>query len=77
MRVQLHWPSVPYIASTQTYYMYSISGLHPSKTKLELQKHLATLDNQEQASVFENTMVCGLKLTNSYQFIRPNSKFFM
>nr|XP_046269328.1 TBC1 domain family member 1 isoform X1 [Scatophagus argus] len=34
----------------------SIEGLHPSKTKLELQKHLATLDNQEQASVFENTM---------------------
>uniref|UniRef100_A0A8C3AZF4 TBC1 domain family member 4 n=1 Tax=Cyclopterus lumpus TaxID=8103 RepID=A0A8C3AZF4_CYCLU len=34
-----------------------IEGLHPSKTKLELQRHLATLDNQEQASVFENTMV--------------------
>ncbi|XP_045903506.1 TBC1 domain family member 1 isoform X2 [Micropterus dolomieu] len=33
-----------------------IEGLYPSKTKLELQKHLATLDNQEQASVFENTM---------------------
>ncbi|KAM6940641.1 TBC1 domain family member 1 [Xenentodon cancila] len=33
-----------------------IEGLHPSKTKLELQRHLATLDNQEQASVFENTM---------------------
>ncbi|XP_060921148.1 TBC1 domain family member 1 isoform X1 [Labrus mixtus] len=33
-----------------------IEGLHPSKTKLELQRHLATLDNQEQAAVFENTM---------------------
>uniref|UniRef100_A0A1A8PP19 TBC1 (Tre-2/USP6, BUB2, cdc16) domain family, member 1 n=1 Tax=Nothobranchius rachovii TaxID=451742 RepID=A0A1A8PP19_9TELE len=33
-----------------------IEGLHPSKTKLELQKHLATLNNEEQASVFENTM---------------------
>ncbi|XP_059194124.1 TBC1 domain family member 1 [Centropristis striata] len=33
-----------------------IEGLHPSKTKLELQRHLASLDNQEQASVFENTM---------------------
>ncbi|XP_029020193.1 TBC1 domain family member 1 isoform X2 [Betta splendens] len=33
-----------------------IEGQHPSKTKLELQRHLATLDNQEQASVFENTM---------------------
>ncbi|XP_029288015.1 TBC1 domain family member 1 isoform X2 [Cottoperca gobio] len=33
-----------------------IEGLHPSKTKLELQRHLATLDNEEQASVFENTM---------------------
>ncbi|XP_064509123.1 TBC1 domain family member 1 isoform X3 [Pseudopipra pipra] len=30
-----------------------IEGLHPSKTKLELQKHLTTLNNQEQASVFE------------------------
>uniref|UniRef100_A0A8C3AZ02 TBC1 domain family member 4 n=1 Tax=Cyclopterus lumpus TaxID=8103 RepID=A0A8C3AZ02_CYCLU len=29
-----------------------IEGLHPSKTKLELQRHLATLDNQEQASMF-------------------------
>ncbi|KAM3864861.1 TBC1 domain family member 1 [Diretmus argenteus] len=33
-----------------------IEGLHPSKTKLELQRHLASLDNQEQASVFESTM---------------------
>lgn len=33
------------------------SGLHPSKAKLELQKHLADLDNQEQAAVFESTMV--------------------
>ncbi|KAM7009716.1 TBC1 domain family member 1 isoform 4-T4 [Tautogolabrus adspersus] len=33
-----------------------IEGLPPSKTKLELQRHLATLDNQEQAAVFENTM---------------------
>ncbi|XP_015273904.1 PREDICTED: LOW QUALITY PROTEIN: TBC1 domain family member 1 [Gekko japonicus] len=30
-----------------------IEGLHPSKTKLELQKHLTTLNNQEQVSVFE------------------------
>ncbi|NXH50118.1 TBCD1 protein, partial [Dicaeum eximium] len=30
-----------------------IEGLHPSKTKLELQKHLTTLNNKEQASVFE------------------------
>ncbi|XP_067105874.1 TBC1 domain family member 1 isoform X2 [Osmerus mordax] len=33
-----------------------IEGLHPSKAKLELQRHLAVLENQEQASVFENTM---------------------
>lgn len=33
------------------------AGLHPSKAKLELQKHLAGLDNQEQAAVFESTMV--------------------
>lgn len=32
-------------------------GLHPSKTKLELQKHLTTLNNQEQASVFEEVQV--------------------
>ncbi|NXB56869.1 TBCD1 protein, partial [Struthidea cinerea] len=30
-----------------------IEGLHPSKTKLELQKHLTTLNNEEQAAVFE------------------------
>ncbi|XP_027677976.2 TBC1 domain family member 1 isoform X3 [Chelonia mydas] len=30
-----------------------IEGLQPSKAKLELQKHLTTLNNQEQASLFE------------------------
>ncbi|XP_042326168.1 TBC1 domain family member 1 isoform X6 [Sceloporus undulatus] len=30
-----------------------VEGMHPSKTKLEIQKHLTTLNNQEQASVFE------------------------
>ncbi|XP_063166754.1 TBC1 domain family member 1 isoform X1 [Candoia aspera] len=30
-----------------------VEGMHPSKTKLELQKHLTTLNNQEQASIFE------------------------
>ncbi|XP_078250138.1 TBC1 domain family member 1 isoform X2 [Pogona vitticeps] len=30
-----------------------IEGMHPSKTKLELQKHLSILNNQEQALVFE------------------------
>ncbi|KAM6440670.1 TBC1 domain family member 1 isoform 5-T6 [Liasis olivaceus] len=30
-----------------------IEGMHPSKTKLELQKHLTTLNNQEQGSIFE------------------------
>uniref|UniRef100_A0A8C9QW75 TBC1 domain family member 4 n=1 Tax=Scleropages formosus TaxID=113540 RepID=A0A8C9QW75_SCLFO len=33
-----------------------IEGLHPSKAKLELQRHLAILDNKVQASVFETTM---------------------
>ncbi|XP_057698815.1 TBC1 domain family member 1 isoform X3 [Corythoichthys intestinalis] len=33
-----------------------IEGLNASKTKIELQRHLATLDNQDQAAVFENTM---------------------
>ncbi|XP_060546792.1 TBC1 domain family member 1 isoform X1 [Pantherophis guttatus] len=30
-----------------------IEGTHPSKTKLELQKHLTALNNQEQAEIFE------------------------
>ncbi|RXM32615.1 TBC1 domain family member 1 [Acipenser ruthenus] len=30
-----------------------IEGLHPSKAKLEIQKHLATLNNKETAAVFE------------------------
>ncbi|XP_041121126.1 TBC1 domain family member 1-like isoform X3 [Polyodon spathula] len=33
-----------------------IEGLQPSKTKLELQKHLATLNNKEQAAVFEGVL---------------------
>ncbi|XP_034045075.1 TBC1 domain family member 1 isoform X2 [Thalassophryne amazonica] len=32
-----------------------IEGLQPYKTKLELQRHLASLDNHKQAAVFENT----------------------
>ncbi|XP_059131877.1 TBC1 domain family member 1 isoform X2 [Peromyscus eremicus] len=31
----------------------SIEGMNSSKTKLELQKHLTTLTNQEQATIFE------------------------
>ncbi|XP_062372139.1 TBC1 domain family member 1 isoform X1 [Sardina pilchardus] len=33
-----------------------IEGVHPSKAKLELQRHLATLDSQEQTAVFQITM---------------------
>ncbi|KAK1175338.1 TBC1 domain family member 1-like [Acipenser oxyrinchus oxyrinchus] len=33
-----------------------IEGLHPSKAKLELQKHLATLNNKETAAVFEEVL---------------------
>ncbi|MGH0130459.1 UNVERIFIED_CONTAM: hypothetical protein FKN15_035186 [Acipenser sinensis] len=33
-----------------------IEGLHPSKAKLELQKHLATLNNKEMAAVFEEVL---------------------
>ncbi|CAI9586131.1 unnamed protein product, partial [Staurois parvus] len=40
-----------------------IEGLPPSKTKLELQKHITTLNNQEQASLFEEI-----------QKIRPRSE---
>lgn len=38
-------------------FLFLLVGLHPSKTKLELQKHLTTLNNQEQASVFEEVQV--------------------
>lgn len=38
-------------------FWHFFSGLHPSQVKLELQRHLASLDNHEQASVFENTKV--------------------
>ncbi|XP_036372777.1 TBC1 domain family member 1 isoform X3 [Megalops cyprinoides] len=31
-----------------------IEGLHPSKARLELQRHLAALDNKEQATIFES-----------------------
>lgn len=41
--------------------LFIFIGLSPFDTKLELQKHSANLDNQEQASVFEVAMVCGLK----------------
>ncbi|KAG9342449.1 hypothetical protein JZ751_016451 [Albula glossodonta] len=30
--------------------------LHPSKAKLELQRHVASLDSREQASIFESTV---------------------
>ncbi|KAL1023996.1 hypothetical protein UPYG_G00050040 [Umbra pygmaea] len=32
-----------------------LEGLQPSKAKLDLQRHLATLNNEEQAAVFETT----------------------
>uniref|UniRef100_I3NCW1 TBC1 domain family member 1 n=1 Tax=Ictidomys tridecemlineatus TaxID=43179 RepID=I3NCW1_ICTTR len=34
-----------------------IEGMNSSKTKLELQKHLTTLTNQEQATIFEEVQV--------------------
>ena len=34
-----------------------IEGRNSSKTKLELQKHLTTLTNQEQATIFEEVQV--------------------
>lgn len=46
-------------------FVFLLIGLHPSKTKLELQKHLTTLNNQEQASVFEEVKVsCKLFVSN-------------
>lgn len=41
-------------------FLFLLVGLHPSKTKLELQKHLTTLNSQEQASVFEEVKVSSL-----------------
>lgn len=35
----------------------SLLGMNSSKTKLELQKHLTTLTNQEQAMIFEEVQV--------------------
>ncbi|KAJ8410977.1 hypothetical protein AAFF_G00180120 [Aldrovandia affinis] len=34
----------------------TVEGLHPSKAKLELQRHMASLDSREQASIFESTL---------------------
>jgi hypothetical protein len=34
-----------------------LTGMNSSKTKLELQKHLTTLTNQEQATIFEEVQV--------------------
>ncbi|XP_039607217.1 TBC1 domain family member 1 isoform X2 [Polypterus senegalus] len=34
----------------------SLEGLHPSKAKLELQRHLGKLSNKEQATIFEKTL---------------------
>lgn len=36
---------------------FFLIGLSSSKTKLELQKHLTTLTNQEQATIFEEVQV--------------------
>ena len=33
--------------------LFFLIGMNSSKTKLELQKHLTTLTNQEQATIFE------------------------
>lgn len=42
--------------------------MNSSKTKLELQKHLTTLTNQEQATIFEEVQVqcsaCGFEREN-------------
>lgn len=40
--------------------LFIFIGLSPFDAKLELQKHSASLDNQEQASVFEVAMVRGV-----------------
>ena len=37
--------------------LFFLIGMNSSKTKLELQKHLTTLTNQEQATIFEEVQV--------------------
>ena len=37
--------------------LFFLIGMNSSKTKLELQKHLTTLTNQEQAAIFEEVQV--------------------
>lgn len=54
LTIKLEWQ---YICQKITWLVF-FPGLHPSKIKLELQRHLASLNNLEQASVFENTLVC-------------------
>ncbi|ROI16018.1 TBC1 domain family member 1 [Anabarilius grahami] len=53
-----------------------IEGLHPSKAKLELQKHLAGLDNQEQAAVFESTMEVAVNADSSVSSSRVRLEEF-
>uniref|UniRef100_A0A8D1LB18 TBC1 domain family member 1 n=1 Tax=Sus scrofa TaxID=9823 RepID=A0A8D1LB18_PIG len=43
-----------------------IEGMNSSKTKLELQKHLTTLTNQEQATIFEEVQCARVTLGNIF-----------
>uniref|UniRef100_A0A8D0VUQ2 TBC1 domain family member 1 n=1 Tax=Sus scrofa TaxID=9823 RepID=A0A8D0VUQ2_PIG len=43
-----------------------IEGMNSSKTKLELQKHLTTLTNQEQATIFEEVQCSRVTLGNIF-----------
>uniref|UniRef100_A0A3Q2H734 TBC1 domain family member 1 n=1 Tax=Equus caballus TaxID=9796 RepID=A0A3Q2H734_HORSE len=53
-----------------------IEGLSSSKTKLELQKHLTTLTNQEQATIFEEVQTSQIAAENIGSEIAPSATRF-
>uniref|UniRef100_A0A8D1JQU1 TBC1 domain family member 1 n=1 Tax=Sus scrofa TaxID=9823 RepID=A0A8D1JQU1_PIG len=53
-----------------------IEGMNSSKTKLELQKHLTTLTNQEQATIFEEVQASQIAAENIGSELPPSATRF-
>ncbi|XP_036021279.1 TBC1 domain family member 1 isoform X5 [Mus musculus] len=53
-----------------------IEGMNSSKTKLELQKHLTTLTNQEQATIFEEVQTLQVAAENIGSDLPPSASRF-
>ncbi|XP_063520532.1 TBC1 domain family member 1 isoform X22 [Pongo pygmaeus] len=53
-----------------------IEGMNSSKTKLELQKHLTTLTNQEQATIFEEVQTSQMAAENIGSELPPSATRF-